>query len=263
MLTEQTQQRLQLEIWQLQKPSEVLHLLRDIGRGRVDETAQHALIDCIKNPNLFEGSTGCHEWEAGFVLSEFIFSHTKLFKGRRCCELGCGPGVVGISLQRVGAGSILLTDGDSQTLLNCRHNLGINNVLVKDHDAASPSEAKGVKMAEIKWENGGSLDADVFLGADLLYDPGSHAALVQLIGSSLRRGGSVEPKQMILATTMRDVASVASFLRLITDAGLSAELLGDGDLQSLTVRFQRHLDLDKMRRSILLHRITANAQTVM
>jgi hypothetical protein len=68
---------------------------------------------------------------------------------------------------------------------------------------------------------------------------------------------------MILATTMRDVASVASFLRLITDAGLSAELLGDGDLQSLTVRFQRHLDLDKMRRSILLHRITANAQTVM
>lgn len=62
--------------------------------------------------------------------------------GRRCCELGCGPGVVGISLQRVGAGSILLTDGDGQTLLNCRHNLGINNVLVKDHDAASPSEAR-------------------------------------------------------------------------------------------------------------------------
>jgi hypothetical protein len=40
---------------------------------------------------------------------------------------------------------------------------------------------QGVKMAEIKWENGGSLDADVFLGADLLYDPGSYLCIPMLL----------------------------------------------------------------------------------
>ena len=31
--------------------------------------------------NLFEGSTGCHEWEAGFFLAEFVLSHPFMFKG--------------------------------------------------------------------------------------------------------------------------------------------------------------------------------------
>lgn len=31
---------------------------------------------------------------------------------------------------------------------------------------------QSVEMAQIQWENGGSLDAEIFLGADLLYDPG-------------------------------------------------------------------------------------------
>ncbi len=49
---------------------------------------------------------------------------------------------MGIALQRVGAGSILLTDGDAETLLNCKHNLGINSVTVKDGDSAPPSQTK-------------------------------------------------------------------------------------------------------------------------
>ena len=32
--------------------------------------------------NLFEGATGCHEWEAGFLLAEFVFSNPEVFKGR-------------------------------------------------------------------------------------------------------------------------------------------------------------------------------------
>lgn len=31
--------------------------------------------------NLFEGATGCHEWEAGFMLAEFVFSNAGLFRG--------------------------------------------------------------------------------------------------------------------------------------------------------------------------------------
>ncbi|CAL8467697.1 g7235 [Coccomyxa elongata] len=286
------ERRLQLEVWQLQTPSKVCHLLREIGRGRIDEGAQHALLRCISHPvsqrfspgnsylnrllkalvlsaegeqealidelvelhqsillqptqattlwcyktysysaaisdtcrssfgspagpgdtkglislhvsqDLLEGSTGCHEWEAGFVLSEYILSHASLFKGKRCAELGCGPGLVGVCLQRLGVGSILLTDGDAETLLNCRHNLSIN--AMPTEDIASPSTTTDVEMAQFMWDDGVSLDADILLGADLLYDPGSHAALVKIIRSSLRNAGATGPRQMILATTMRN-----------------------------------------------------------
>ena len=32
--------------------------------------------------NLFEGATGCHEWEAGFLLAEFVLSNPGLFRGK-------------------------------------------------------------------------------------------------------------------------------------------------------------------------------------
>lgn len=60
---------------------------------------------------------------------------------------------------------------------------------------------------------------------------------------------------MILATTMRDEVSLASFMERLLASGLRAELLGTGDLESLSVRFQHHIQLDKMRGSILLHKI--------
>ena len=48
-------------------------------------------------------------------------------------ELGCGSGLLGICLQRAGAGHIVLTDGDIATLENCRHNLSVNNIPAEVH----------------------------------------------------------------------------------------------------------------------------------
>ena len=45
------------------------------------------LITLRLSLNLFEGGTGCHEWEAGFFLAEFVFSFPDLFKGASCCLL--------------------------------------------------------------------------------------------------------------------------------------------------------------------------------
>lgn len=50
------------------------------------------LITLHVSQNLLEGSTGCHEWEAGFVLAEYIFSHPSLFQGistlsSLCCRI--------------------------------------------------------------------------------------------------------------------------------------------------------------------------------
>ena len=37
--------------------------------------------------NLFEGATGCHEWEAGFLLAEFVLSNPDLFAGEASLQL--------------------------------------------------------------------------------------------------------------------------------------------------------------------------------
>lgn len=85
---------------------------------------------------------------------------------------------------------------------------------------------------------------------------------MKVIRSTLISAGADGPRQMILATTMRDEVSLASFMEWLLASGLRAELLGTGDLASLSVRFQHHLQLDKMRGSILLHKITIDHDTV-
>lgn len=125
---------------------------------------QLGLISLHVSQNLIEGGTGCHEWEAGFVLAHFVLGNAPLFKGmpqdrlpnfwvhactccistkrrsgagRRCVELGAGAGLVGICLHRVGAGSVLLTDRDAQALRNCRRNLEENGVALGEGSQVS------------------------------------------------------------------------------------------------------------------------------
>ncbi len=51
--------------------------------------------------------------------------------GKKVLELGCGAGLLGVVLHRMGAAGVSLTDGDSQTLCNCCHNLHINGAEVQ------------------------------------------------------------------------------------------------------------------------------------
>ena len=44
---------------------------------------QEGIITLRLSQNMFEGSTGCHEWEAGFLLAEYILNHPELVKGAR------------------------------------------------------------------------------------------------------------------------------------------------------------------------------------
>ena len=42
---------------------------------------QEGVITLRLSQNMFEGSTGCHEWEAGFFLAEYILNHPELVRG--------------------------------------------------------------------------------------------------------------------------------------------------------------------------------------
>jgi hypothetical protein len=47
--------------------------------------------------NLLEGGTGCHEWEAGFFLAEWVLSHPQLVAGERAALQLCGNGLTNTS----------------------------------------------------------------------------------------------------------------------------------------------------------------------
>lgn len=52
--------------------------------------AQHGLLALRVSLNLLEGGTGCHEWEAGFFLAEWLLSRPHLVAGALClCRSVC------------------------------------------------------------------------------------------------------------------------------------------------------------------------------
>lgn len=163
------------------------------------------LIALHTSHDMLAGETGCFDWEAGFFLSEFIFSSGEnLFKGRYCLELGSGVGMAGVALARVGAAAVLCTDGDRETLENCERNLRINGVRSPNKDEMSSGTGRGgigraggegnavkvVSVQRLRWED--DIDEllipriDVIVGADLSYDPVNIPPLISIIKKLLR-----------------------------------------------------------------------------
>ena len=150
--------------------------------------------------NLFEGSTGCHEWEAGFFLAEFVLGNPEKFRGKRCCELGAGAGVVGVALHRVGAKSVELTDGDAATVRNLERNLGLNGIRcgAGDGSGSSSSGRCRVSCRVLSWEEAaqGPLSCDVLVGSDLLYDPAVIPTLVEIFRGARKPRAAVEGRRV-------------------------------------------------------------------
>mmetsp|Transcript_57966 Transcript_57966/g.184060 ORF Transcript_57966/g.184060 Transcript_57966/m.184060 type:complete len:213 (-) Transcript_57966:386-1024(-) len=73
------------------------------GGAGAEEERRFAMLTVRTSSNMLEGSTGCHEWQAGFRLAEVVLGHPGLVEGKRCLELGCGTGVLGVILGRSAA----------------------------------------------------------------------------------------------------------------------------------------------------------------
>lgn len=296
------------------------------GLQRTIGDCQHGLIAVSASNNMLEGGTGCHDWQAGFVLAEFILSNADLFKGKRafyvyfcvcvcvfvwhlfischycyyyyyysvgrsCIELGCGLGVVGIALRRVGASSVLCTDGCQQTLANCERNLHMNGIRVGKHyeqemqchtdtnlstnSLPSASGLGEVSLQLLRWEDGWNwkdppakdyeTHIDIVLGADLLYDPGNIPLLIPLWKKLLVRGAAttqeprnfVEKKQLVayVVTKRRNEDTLKLFLETMAlDNDLVMEdITAEANAHSaIGVRF---CEMDDAREGILFHKI--------
>ena len=51
--------------------------------GSLNEKDSHTIghLSLHMSEDMFEGSTGCHLWEAGSLLSEFVLNNPSIFKG--------------------------------------------------------------------------------------------------------------------------------------------------------------------------------------
>jgi predicted nicotinamide N-methyase len=269
-----------------------------LGSGCRSSTAGDAHVGVIvlrlSTGNMFEGGTGCHEWQAGHFLAEYVLSNPALVEGRRCLELGCGAGLVGVALHRAGASQVVCTDGNLQTLDNCRANLELNAVPLAAAAGAGAAADGGAQSAiccgaadagsacavvqQLEWESGWSPGAgggppapvpDVIVGADLLYDPLIIPVLLRLLQQILqhprreaytgeRGASSAAPPEVVLCTLRRNEASMAAFLAAVAaEPALEMDDISSAARRSVRegVKFCHLQALEAPWDSLLVHRL--------
>eukprot|EP00897_Mesotaenium_endlicherianum_P000895 jgi/Mesen1/10806/ME000092S10290 len=203
------------------------------------------LVTLRVSMNMLQGSTGCSVWPAGIYLAEFLMSFPRVVAGRRCLELGSGSGLVGACLARLCPKKVVLTDGNLEALHNLSHNLTINGARIalappedqqvaarEEHgtawQAAAPSretsdalsgppvgesadvDAPEVSCTQLRWEDAEreeleAHEADLILGADLVYDPRVVPMLVKVLALLLQRTPKVgEAEEKSVGTRLND-----------------------------------------------------------
>ena len=144
--------------------------------------------------------------------------------------------MVGVALHRCGAAHVTCTDGDAQTVANCRRNLRLNGVPLAGDDTGgggcsssdggrSQQQQQAAECRQLRWEDGwpsggGRPAPTLVLGADLLYDPGAIPTLLALLKQALAAGGTARSAgatgaaqlAAYLATTLRNEATLQQFL---------------------------------------------------
>jgi len=93
-------------------------------------------------------------WASGLVLSNYIFVHPELVRGKRVVDFGCGSGVVAIAAAKAGAREVVACDIDPLAILATRENAKLNDVELMISEDFDLIEG----------------EVDIIIVADVLYD---------------------------------------------------------------------------------------------
>jgi predicted nicotinamide N-methyase len=182
------------------------------------ELTIHGLpIFAMETPNSGLG-TGTTVWDGSVVLAKHLEARYPPLglSGRRVVELGAGPGVAGFAAAALGA-AVTLTD-----LPYCLPNLeaaaqrnahlpGASTAAALDWFAVEPALAGAPALAE----------ADLVLGADVVWVEELIPGLVGALAALLRRPGSVA----LVAHQTRSTRSDELLFRLLAEARLMVALV--------------------------------------
>ncbi|CUS10097.1 unnamed protein product [Tuber aestivum] len=165
------------------------------------------------------GTTGLRTWEAALALAEYlILSHLGRFysfpgaavvAGERLVEeagsvleLGAGTGLVGIVAARLGAGRVVVTDGDEVVCDDLKAGLERNGV----------ADVVGVRRLvwgeEKEGEGNEGERFDLVVGADVTYDTTAIAHLVAELVRLLNRNPSAKA---VISATIRNEVTFSAF----------------------------------------------------
>jgi predicted nicotinamide N-methyase len=130
------------------------------------------------NPASGDGDlTWAYPWPAGERLAADLAEVVDC-RGLRIAELGCGRGRSGLTALLLGAANVLFADLEEAPLAYVSRALAVNAVAERGHVAR---HAWGEPLP------GGPFD--LLIGADILYRPLFHEALLRSIASSLAPNG--------------------------------------------------------------------------
>ncbi|KAJ0975687.1 hypothetical protein J5N97_017652 [Dioscorea zingiberensis] len=161
------------------------HISFYLSNGHNDMTLTNFVVKLQCSLNMLQGDTGCALWPSSLFLSEFILSHPWILSNKCCLEVGSGVGLVGVCLAYVGACKVVLTDGDASTLANMEHNIELNQHITKNRVECKYLLWETISESELQ-----SFQADIILGADIIYDPRCVPHLLHVLSILLNCGKS-------------------------------------------------------------------------
>ena len=165
----------------------------------------------IKEQTLFkaDGGEGLHLWEASVVLSRYSIKHNSIFKNKKIIELGCGCGLLGISiLKEIPVEKYTFSDYNESVLNNLKENLKLNGISVNHPN---------IEIKKVDWKNYDKMapnEYDIIIGTELIYKGGAILELSKVISKILKLDG----KCFISMPKERSMTKI--FLEYIENEGL-------------------------------------------
>ena len=131
------------------------------------------------NGNSWNQHFWSHLWPSEFALAEFLsreFSSQRL-KGKNILEIGCGPGLAGITSVKLG-GHI--------TFLDC-----VSNALSLARDNAKLNKVRQMKTVQFDWNSDQyrGRKFDFIIASDVLYERKNFKGISELLTTALKANG--------------------------------------------------------------------------
>eukprot|EP00833_Pecoramyces_ruminatium_P018809 jgi/Orpsp1_1/1192841/evm.model.d7180000096265.2 len=127
-------------------------------------------------------NTGNLVWDGAYILANYLY-HLKL-RDKKCIELGCGTGLVGITAWTYGA-EVTLTDIEEVIpLVKENVSMNVDKILLETKSDNLKLSKDNIKIQTLYWgkENCKVLENfDIVFGSEILYYSKSHKALIETL----------------------------------------------------------------------------------
>lgn len=138
-------------------------------------------------------STGVTLWRAAPRLATFLQNHSEVVRGKSVLELGAGLGLCGITAYYLGAQSVIMTDGDTQTLREMRENVRRNCGVFMANHCKSSTDSNRITCRQLIWGSSQMKNFsqhgnfDTIIGADVVYTQESIKPLLDTVAYLLKK----------------------------------------------------------------------------